>query len=244
MRRLDLTGIQIDQSGKDVVRLCFMSFDPALYHNLHATEIEPSPEPEQSQRLSNGVVNLSERQRIATDLLRVIDWQSETSGYLVCPGKHLHTTDDGERDCRIDLDDIPTVHCFHNSCRGILAGINHELRSRIAKTELTGIKQHGQKATANQTARDDARSDLTSLSSLGAAEYPAELEESAFYGLAGEIVREVRNHFPKETFQTIINRNVRLSEAPSFGQAILDYDPSSPGALAYRTLAEEVIARG
>jgi chromosome partitioning protein len=62
--------------------------------------------------------------------------------------------------------------------------------------------------------------------------------------LAGEIVREVRNHFPKETFQTIINRNVRLSEAPSYGQAILDYDPSSPGAIAYRTLAEEVIARG
>ena len=62
--------------------------------------------------------------------------------------------------------------------------------------------------------------------------------------LAGEIVREVRNHFPKEAFQTIINRNVRLSEAPSYGQAILDYDPSSPGALAYRTLAEEVIARG
>ena len=62
--------------------------------------------------------------------------------------------------------------------------------------------------------------------------------------LAGEIVREVRNHFPKEAFQTIISRNVRLSEAPSFGQAILDYDPSSPGAVAYRALAEEVIARG
>src|SRR6266581_9556462 len=62
--------------------------------------------------------------------------------------------------------------------------------------------------------------------------------------LAGDIVREVRNHFPKEAFQTIISRNVRLSEAPSFGQAILDYDPTSPGALAYRTLAEEVIARG
>ena len=62
--------------------------------------------------------------------------------------------------------------------------------------------------------------------------------------LAGEIVREVRNHFPKEAFQTIISRNVRLSEAPSFGQPILDYDPSSPGAVAYRALAEEVIARG
>jgi chromosome partitioning protein len=62
--------------------------------------------------------------------------------------------------------------------------------------------------------------------------------------LASEIVREVRNHFPEEAFQTIINRNVRLSEAPSFGQAILDYDPTSSGALAYRALAEEVLARG
>jgi len=52
--------------------------------------------------------------------------------------------------------------------------------------------------------------------------------------LAGEIVREVRSHFPEEAFQTIISRNIRLSEAPSYGQAILDYDPTSPGAMAYR----------
>ena len=62
--------------------------------------------------------------------------------------------------------------------------------------------------------------------------------------LAGDIVREVRTHFPQEVFQTIINRNVRLSEAPSFGQSILDYDPTSPGGLAYRALAEEVMSRG
>ncbi len=62
--------------------------------------------------------------------------------------------------------------------------------------------------------------------------------------LAGDIVREVRSHFSEVAFQTIISRNVRLSEAPSFGQAILDYDPTSPGALAYRALAEEVMARG
>jgi len=61
--------------------------------------------------------------------------------------------------------------------------------------------------------------------------------------LASEIVREVRNYFPRETFKTIISRSVRLSEAPSFGQAILDYDPHSPGAVAYRALAEEVMAR-
>lgn len=62
--------------------------------------------------------------------------------------------------------------------------------------------------------------------------------------LAGEVVREVRSHFPKEVFQTIITRNVRLSEAPSYGQSILDYDPTSPGAMAYRALAEEVMSRG
>jgi chromosome partitioning protein len=62
--------------------------------------------------------------------------------------------------------------------------------------------------------------------------------------LSGDIVREVRTHFPNEVFQTIISRNVRLSEAPSFGKSILDYDPTSPGALAYRALAEEVMARG
>jgi len=62
--------------------------------------------------------------------------------------------------------------------------------------------------------------------------------------LASDIVRDVRSHFPKEVFQTIINRSVRLSEAPSFGQSILDYDPTSPGGLAYRALAEEVMARG
>jgi chromosome partitioning protein len=62
--------------------------------------------------------------------------------------------------------------------------------------------------------------------------------------LASDIVRDVRSHFPDKVFQTIINRSVRLSEAPSFGQAILDYDPTSPGGLSYRALAEEVMARG
>src|SRR5439155_19853794 len=82
-----------------------------------------------------GVINLSERQRIACELLGVVDWQSETSGFCTCPGKHLHTTGEGDRDCKIELDNVPTVHCFHNSCRGILDGVNHELRSRIRKAE-------------------------------------------------------------------------------------------------------------
>ncbi len=61
--------------------------------------------------------------------------------------------------------------------------------------------------------------------------------------LANEVVNEVRQHFPQETFQTVIPRNVRLSEAPSFGQDILGYAPNSAGCLAYQALAEELLKR-
>jgi chromosome partitioning protein len=61
--------------------------------------------------------------------------------------------------------------------------------------------------------------------------------------LANEIVKDVRSHFTREAFTTMIGRNVRLSEAPSFGLTILQHDPRSPGALAYKALAEEVIGR-
>jgi chromosome partitioning protein len=61
--------------------------------------------------------------------------------------------------------------------------------------------------------------------------------------LSNEIVKEIQDHFPREKFNTIIPRNVRLAEAPSFGVTILQHDPRSPGALAYKDLADEIIAR-
>jgi chromosome partitioning protein len=61
--------------------------------------------------------------------------------------------------------------------------------------------------------------------------------------LSQQVVEEVRTHFPELVFETIIPRNVRMSEAPSYGRSILEYDPTSRGAQAYRALADEVIAR-
>jgi chromosome partitioning protein len=61
--------------------------------------------------------------------------------------------------------------------------------------------------------------------------------------LGQEVVREVRGHFAKEVFPTMIPRSVRLAEAPSYGLTILEHEARSPGALAYKALAEEVIAR-
>ncbi len=57
------------------------------------------------------------------------------------------------------------------------------------------------------------------------------------------MVAELRKRFPAETFTTAIRENVRLAEAPSFGQPITTYDPKSPGAEDYRALAAEVLER-
>lgn len=59
--------------------------------------------------------------------------------------------------------------------------------------------------------------------------------------LSKQVIEEVKNYFADRlVFDTIIPRNVRLSEAPSFGQPIISYDPDSTGARAYRELAKEV----
>jgi chromosome partitioning protein len=62
--------------------------------------------------------------------------------------------------------------------------------------------------------------------------------------LSRQVVAEVREFFGDLVAQTIVPRNVRLSEAPSFGQPIALYDPKSKGAAAYADLAQEVIALG
>jgi chromosome partitioning protein len=62
--------------------------------------------------------------------------------------------------------------------------------------------------------------------------------------LSSQVVDEVRKHFPKHTFETVIPRSVRLSEAPSFGKPVLEYEPTSRGASAYADLAQELIRRG
>jgi chromosome partitioning protein len=61
--------------------------------------------------------------------------------------------------------------------------------------------------------------------------------------LSRQVSEEIRTHFPKETFTTVIPRNVRLSEAPSHGKPVIFYDITSRGAAAYLELAREIIRR-
>ncbi len=59
--------------------------------------------------------------------------------------------------------------------------------------------------------------------------------------LSNQVVEEVKKHFDEMVFSTIIQRNVRLSEAPSYGESIINYDASSKGAENYLSLAKELI---
>ncbi|MCJ7473033.1 MAG: AAA family ATPase [Actinobacteria bacterium] len=61
--------------------------------------------------------------------------------------------------------------------------------------------------------------------------------------LSDQAVKEIRKYFPGKVFKTIIPRNVRLAEAPSFGEPILSYDPSCRGARAYESLTKELLDR-
>ncbi|GAA3057297.1 MULTISPECIES: ParA family protein [Actinomycetes] len=62
--------------------------------------------------------------------------------------------------------------------------------------------------------------------------------------LASQVAEEVREHFPEAVLDTLIPRNVRISEAPSYQQSVISYDPSSTGALAYLEAAAEIVTRG
>lgn len=62
--------------------------------------------------------------------------------------------------------------------------------------------------------------------------------------ISNQVADEVRNHFKEKVFETIISRSVRLSEAPSFGEPIIEYAKTSKGAKQYLSLAKEVIDRG
>jgi chromosome partitioning protein len=62
--------------------------------------------------------------------------------------------------------------------------------------------------------------------------------------LASGVAQEVRDHFGDHVLRTMIPRSVRVSEAPSYGQTVMTYDPASPGALSYLEAAREIASKG
>jgi len=76
-------------------------------------------------------MTFAEKAAIVETYLGPIDWIDETRGRCECPGKAKHTTPNGERDCLVYLDRVPTVFCFHSSCEGDVAEYSCPLRQLI-----------------------------------------------------------------------------------------------------------------
>ena len=68
---------------------------------------------------------------LAESILGAIDWTESTTGYCECPGKKLHSLKDGAKDCAVYLDRVPTVNCFHGSCKPAVDAANKRLRAAI-----------------------------------------------------------------------------------------------------------------
>ena len=125
----------VDEAAKDVSRLCFVSHDPAAFFNPDAVPLPTVVEhkAELAKPLSSS--HPAKRSQIAEKILGTIQW-TDSTGFCKCPGEHLHTAGNSPRDCQVKIDGAPTLKCFHNSCAGILDGVNHELRSQIGKAEF------------------------------------------------------------------------------------------------------------
>jgi hypothetical protein len=64
-------------------------------------------------------------------ILGTIDWQTEVSGFCRCPGEAFHTSNNGKKDCRVNVDGAPTIFCFHASCAPAVAEANRKLRKEL-----------------------------------------------------------------------------------------------------------------
>ena len=74
---------------------------------------------------------LNDPQAHAERLLGAVEWQSAVSGLCRCPGAELHTSATGKKDCRVNIDGAPTIHCFHSSCASAVSDANKRLRQAL-----------------------------------------------------------------------------------------------------------------
>jgi hypothetical protein len=69
--------------------------------------------------------------QVAAAFVGGVDWQNDVSGYCRCPGESLHTHKTGKKDCRVCVDGVPTIFCFHSSCAPAVADANKRLRREM-----------------------------------------------------------------------------------------------------------------
>lgn len=64
-------------------------------------------------------------------MFNVLEWKREDLAFIECPGKHFHTGKNAKRDCRVSLDNAPTIFCLHSSCSSVIEEANYKMRRAI-----------------------------------------------------------------------------------------------------------------
>jgi len=227
----DTYQIEIDPSCINIERLCFAP-DNASDWNFAALPFDPLPVEPKTERAKIQAAPLnhhSNRAEIAERLLGSIQWTDE-GGFCKCPGEHLHTTANGAKDCKVMLDGVPTVKCFHNSCSGIVDGVNHELRSRIGKAEFVppdsnraGIASEylpsaAEAQTAPQTPESKSLGDLKRRT----ADDPNELLRTGYLCRAGGLLLAAPTGIGKSSF------GIQAQIMFSLGRPMFGITPTRP----------------
>ena len=68
---------------------------------------------------------------VAERIVGRVEWQTEVSGFCKCPGEAMHTSANGKKDCRVNVDGAPTIFCFHASCLTAVTEANRRLRREL-----------------------------------------------------------------------------------------------------------------
>jgi hypothetical protein len=92
---------------------------------------EPTIQPERQETIKPSPVLLDTKSTIEA-AVGPVTWLSDQEGFVACPGQHLHSQPGGLRDCKLYLDPVPALTCFHASCREVVEAKNRELRRALA----------------------------------------------------------------------------------------------------------------
>jgi hypothetical protein len=98
----------------------------------------------------------NDRRSTAEKIFAGMAWENETTGYCLCPGHGKHTTSAGKRDCRVTLDNVPTVYCLHASCSEEIAAANKALRAGSLDCPSVELTPGQKKENAKKMAKDRA----------------------------------------------------------------------------------------
>lgn len=147
-------GLEVDESCKNIERLCFVS-DSETFYNNQSVPLEPVAQPPEKSTVAEPAptaqhvnreapskltpAQITTRRKVACDILGTILWQPDGKGFFECPAIHGHSGENGLKDTQVCIDGKPTVHCLHNSCRGVIEQTNTALREAIQ----TGDKKAG-----------------------------------------------------------------------------------------------------